>query len=249
MGVAGGALGVAVMVDDEWRRRGLVDGLCEVGGILEVVWSGPAEVSSTILDAAPELVLLGLDRPLGWDALAGFSSASALGERLATGPVVVGLAPDLSNPLVAVRAVESGIHHLCSWDEITDLETLECALLAPPVTWAPGQRLDFDQLRQLGVPPTARLSAGLRYLMEEGFADVAGRGLQPFTRRRKITLRRRFAAVTGVRAVGPVSAAANQPVVPSWQQLCAIADLARGAAITGDAARESVEAARAGADR
>lgn len=247
--MAGGALRVAVMVDDEWRRRGLADGLDEVGGILDVAWSGPAEVTSTLVGADPELVLLGLDRVDGWDGLAGFSSAATLTARLPAAPMVLGVAPDLSNPLVAVRAVESGIQHLCSWSEVVDLETLECALLAPPVSWAPAQRLDFDQLRRLGVPPRSRLSAGLRYLMDEGFPSVAGPGFDPFTRRRKITLRQRFASITGVRAVGPVSAAANQPVVPSWQQLCAIVDLARGASAADEGARESVEAARAAADR
>jgi hypothetical protein len=224
-------LRVAVVVDDEWRRRGVVDGLRSLGGVLGCTWAGSPLRTEAIGLEQPEIVVLGIDVDQEWDQYAGLGALAALraAGQLAKEAHVVGVVTTLTNPLIAVRAAESGVNALCSWSELRDLPALERALLTPPLEWRPGERMAFSELRELGVSPTASLSAGLSYIRRHALEHAFENGA--FTRRKRITLRRTLADLAGIRATASSSGAQNQPVIPSWQQIQFIFSLARGTQI------------------
>jgi len=212
---------VAVVDDDEWRRRGLVDGLRELG----VRDPGrPAEGATVVIVAAEAA----RDR---WDRLAGFRTAGDLRELLGDGARIVILADGLDNPLVPVRAVEAGADHLYPRAEVRDLDALRAVVEAPSPDRRPAALVDPARLDPLGVTPTSRLSAGLALIEQRG---VTGLFDDPptvqLTRRQSITLRRALATAMAVHPAGPVTAARNQAVRPTWHQLRRLVDLARGAA-------------------
>lgn len=223
---------MAVLVADEWRRRGLVSGVETLGGLLTCTWSGPPS-SHGLFEGSPEILLVGIDVEDGWDRYAGLTVLAAVRPRERVRPhppTTVGIAWDLSNPLIAVRAAEVRLDLLCSWREIADLAGLERVLLTPPLGWSPGERMDFEALRHLGVPPNACLTRALEHIQRAGLQpDFEGVEAASLTRRQRITLRRTLAEVSGIRAVEQGSAASNQPVFPSWQQLRSVMNSARGA--------------------
>ncbi|HEY8547917.1 MAG TPA: hypothetical protein VIL36_22820 [Acidimicrobiales bacterium] len=215
---------VAVVDDDEWRRRGLVDGLRELGHEL-------ADVAA-LAPADPAVVIVAADAAHGhWDRLRGLRTAGDLRARLGDGARIVVLADHLDNPLLPVRAIEAGADHLYPRAEVHDLASLHAVVRAPSPARRPAALADPLRLRPFGVTPASRLSAGLALVEQR---EVTGLFDDPptvhLTRRRSITLRRALATTMAVEPAGPVTAARNQAVRPTWHQLRRLVAVARGAA-------------------
>jgi DNA-binding NarL/FixJ family response regulator len=224
---------VAVVDDDEWRRRGLVDGIRELGGRFAVAGAGPRDEAPHLGLVRAGVVIVAADSGVhGWDRLVGLRTAGDLRSRLGDGPRIVVLADDLANPLVPVRAVEAGADHLYPRTEVHDLDSLHGLVRSPSPERHPAALIDAPRLRELGVSPSSRLSAGLALIEQRG---VTGLFDDPptvqLTRRQSITLRRAVATTMAVHPAGPVTAARNQAVRPTWHQLRRVVDLARGAAL------------------
>jgi hypothetical protein len=244
--VEAGPLAVAVVDDDEWRRRGLVDGVRELGDGLTVAGScdragsarlrptgagGPGRTGGP--DAGPPglVVLVAADTPApAWDRLAGFRTAGDLRRRFGDAARIVVLADDLRNPLLAVRAIEAGADHLYPRSEVHDLASLRAVLLAPDGERRPATLVAPGLLRAIGVTAMSRLSAGLDAIEQR---ELTGLFDDPpsllLSRRRSITLRRTLATTMAVQATTPPSATRDPAVRPTWQQLRRVVDLARGA--------------------
>lgn len=222
---------IVVLDHDEWRRRGLTDGVRELG-VATVHAPSPDALARVPWDRV-RLALVGVDMPVtAWDRYAGLRLVRAARDRAGRGAglVTVALTTAVGNPLVAVRAGEAGVDHLYPSHEVGDLETLGRVVTAPGAERAPLQVVDHAGLRLLGVTFGSRLTAGLDLVEALGLAPVfSGPGGHGLTRRRAITVRRRLAETIGVRPVGPASASAHQPSIPSWRHLRELLDLARGA--------------------
>lgn len=214
---------VAVVDDDEWRRRGLVDGLRELGFAGQD--PSPAAGVTVVIVAADA----GDHR---WDRLFGFRTAGDLRHRLGDRARIVVLADDLDNPLVPVRAVEAGADHLYPRAEVRDLAALGSVVASPDAARRPAALVEPARLEPLGVSPSSPLSAGLALIEQRGVTGLfdVPPTLQ-LSRRRSITLRRALATTMAVHPTGPTTAARHQAVRPSWHQLRRIVDLARGAAL------------------
>lgn len=233
--VEAGPLAVAVVDDDEWRRRGLVDGVRELGDGLTVAGScdraGSARLGGADAGAAGLVVLVAADTPgPAWDRLAGFRTAGDLRRRLGDAARIVVLADDLRNPLLAVRAIEAAADHLYPRSEVHDLPSLRAVLLAPDGERRPAVLVAPGLLRAIGVTAMSRLSAGLDAIEQGGltglFDDPPSLLL---SRRKSITLRGALATTMAVEATTPPSATRDPAVRPTWQQLRRVVDLARGA--------------------
>ena len=223
---------VVVIDDDEWRRRGIVDGLRELGGALAVhaalthrqaLQFGPwSQVDVVILDASGAVG--------GWDRFAGLEVAEAIRAVSPTPTPVVVLVADVDNSLLVVRAAEAGVDFVYRRCDVRTIEELELLALAPDSSHTPARIADFEALRQLGVSFSSRLNAGLEFLADSGYAVELGRGVLPhLTCRRSITLRQRLVQIVGIRGIGGGGATGVQASIPSWRQLIEIIDLARGA--------------------
>lgn len=224
---------VAVVDDDEWRRRGLVDGIRELGGGLNVVAAGPRDSSTELPAVAAGVVVVAADPAVAsWDRYVGVRTAGEVRHRLGSAPTVIVLTDDLRNPLLPVRAAEAGADHLYPRSEVSDLVSLQAMLVLPSPERRPAALVDLALIRTLGVSFTSRLSAGLVLIEQAGLTGLFDDppSLRP-TRRRSITLRRTLASTMRVRAAGPVTSASNQPTRPTWHQLRQLVDLARGAAV------------------
>lgn len=221
---------VVVLDGDEWRRRGLADGLREldaVGGVHAPATGGLVGLPW----AQVRLVLVGLDVPApAWDRFGGLCLARAARRLGGSGVAVVALTSSPANPLVPLRAVEARVDHLYPRQDVGDLAALARVVAAPDPARAPRGLVDPAALALLGVTVASRLSAGLELVEAAGLAPALAAGTgHGLTRRRAITLRRKLAIEIGVRPVRPMSAGAHPPTIPSWQQLRELIDLARGA--------------------
>lgn len=226
-----GSRAVAVVDNDEWRRRGLVDGIRELNE-LQVARACGRDEAGQLRSAELEVVLVAAESiaPGAWDRLVGLRTAGDVRRFLDRTATVVVLADDLSNPLLPVRAAEAGVDYLYARSDVSDLVALQTALTAPSPQRRPAELIDFERIRSLGVSFSSQLSEGLIMIEHRGltglFDDPPSVHL---TRRRSITLRRALARAMAVRAAGPVSAARNQSHCPTWHQLRQVVDIARGA--------------------
>jgi hypothetical protein len=223
-----GAGEVVVLDRDEWRRRGLADGLRELGTVPGAHAPGPDGLAD-VPWARVGLVLVGVDEPApAWDRFGGLGLARAARALGPPGIVTVAVTAAV-NPLVALRAAEARVDHLYPRRDVGDLRALAELVAGPDPARSPRALADPAALRLLGLTFASRLTAGLELVEAAGLAPAlaAGDG-HGLSRRRAITLRRKLAAEIGVHPVRPVSAGAHQPSIPSWQQLRELIDLARG---------------------
>jgi hypothetical protein len=221
-------LSEVVVDDDEWRRRGVVDGNRDLGGVLRVSGARPRSEANALVATAPDVVVLAVDTD-GWDRFGGLRTAGRLRPLFGPDTCFVALVEDPGNPLLPVRAGEARINHLYPSAEVRDLVSLEGLLLAPRASRRPAHMADLSLLRRMGVQFQSRFSAGLELIEQRGLTALFDEHpVARLSRRRTITLRRELASTMAVRPVGPVTAALNQPVLPTWQQLRRLVDMARG---------------------
>jgi hypothetical protein len=229
------SLRVAIVDDDEWRRRGRAAGTRELGGIIELAGGFRVEDCAVAAESSPSVVLVeAASGANGWDRFGGLAVAASIRAALGSEPTIVLLTDSDMNPLLPVRAAEAGADYVYRHHEIGDLPSFERLLLAPSLDRVPGRVADLAFIRSLGISFASCPSAGLDLVKERGLTGLfddppAGR----LSRRQTITLRRQLAAVIGVRPAGRPSAALNQPVLPSWLQLRRLVNLARGHAEYG----------------
>lgn len=223
------ALRVAVVTDDEWRRRGLVDGLDELGGIIERPTGLPVhEVAHTDwsqIDAA----LLIADTPCDpWDQ---FRALAALPfARLSGHPTLhlTVIADDLSNPLLPLRAAEAGADALLPSTSLKDLETLETAVLLPSTGNQPWRLSDHRRLADLGVSTGARPGACLQWIEDQGLTEAFRSERHGLSRRRAITIRSKVMELTGMHPVTALRGGDSVARVPSWSQIHRFVATSRG---------------------
>jgi len=223
---------VVVVEDNEWRRRGLVDGLRQLGGALTAYAAMPLEealgfnhwdqVDIVLVDAAW--------RRDHWDRFFGLRVGDAIRACLPEpAPVTVLLVGHEANHLLVVRAAEAGFDFVYQRAGVRTIDDLERMVLAPDLGRSPGRIADFPALRQLGLSFSSRLNAGVAFVEENGLAGQLADGPTALSRRRSITVRQRIADLVGIRPTGPASAATVERTLPSWRQVQQIFDLARGA--------------------
>ncbi|HMJ76547.1 MAG TPA: hypothetical protein VK507_11275 [Iamia sp.] len=220
---------VAVVATDEWMRRGLTHALVEdtrtnlvasldhddaVAGPL------PPQLGALVVDSCGPL-----DR---WDRVAGVAVARRAVQAPGPGPVVVALVPD--DPLGAIRRrmLEAGAALVVGRRALRSVDDLVAALRAPEARPAmPIGRT--DRLSRLGVTSRSRLNDGLDFIVTHGL-EHHFEGAQPdLSRRQLITLRGRLNAVLRLDPVGEGSSAVVERTTPSWRQIRAVVDSARGA--------------------
>ncbi len=97
---------VSVIVDDEWRRRGLAAGISTLGGILTCSWCGTVSHHSEAASHHNDVILIGLDTPGELGSLRrnrrGGHSRDIV--TWTASPVVLGVVERTDNPLLSVRA-------------------------------------------------------------------------------------------------------------------------------------------------
>jgi CheY-like chemotaxis protein len=223
---------VAVVADDEWHRRGLADGLRDLGGVLQVTstlttaeardHAGWADIDVAVVKAAGSPA---------WDRFGGIAAAIAIRRKCGRGhPLVVLLAEDGDHDLLVLRAVEAGVDHVYTLAELATLDDLERLVLVPDPDRAPLRRLDTRALRLMGLSSSSRPNAGLALIRERELTAAFDGPDAGLSRRRAITLRRDLAEVMRVAPAGPGSAGMADRTLPSWRQLQRIVHTARGIA-------------------
>jgi hypothetical protein len=146
------------------------------------------------------------------------------------GPMVLGLSVAESNPLLPLRAAEAAVDHLYWWDQLDSIQTLEQMVLAPEAETQPRSIPTLASLRRIGVTTNSTLNAGLDWISDNGLAwAFAGTCEGTLSRRRRITVRERLTAVMKAHCSDGRSQSSQARTLPSWQQLSALVDLARGA--------------------
>lgn len=226
---------VVVVEDDEWRRRGLADGLRQLGGALTVYAALDFDAALDFAEWSDVDIALvdTIWREDSWDHFNGLKVGAAIKAATKTSagdaqPVAVLLTGTDVNDLLVIRAAEAGFDFVYRRDEVGCVDDLERVVLAPDLARSPGRIADFSALRRLGLSFSSRLNAGLTFLEENGLTCHVS-GAQTLSRRRSITLRQRLAEMIGIRASGTASAATVERTLPSWRQVQQIVDLARGA--------------------
>jgi hypothetical protein len=224
-----------VVHDDEWCRRGLVDGVEELGGVLSTQAALDQKGALAFDDwAAIDVVLVeATGGSAGWDRFAGLGVAEAIRKQSPLPSTVVTLlVNDPCTDLLVLRAAEAGADFVYPHSAIADLEQLERLLLTPDLARTPGRTVDHQTLRRFGLSYSSRLNAALAFIQEHGLSSVfSDGGIQRLSRRQSITTRHRVSEIMRVRPVGPVTGTTVEPSMPSWRQLKEIVDLARGASL------------------
>lgn len=228
---------VGVLDDDPWRRRGVAEALRDAGGVIDVMGHGEVGACSASRSWLHEVdvLLVGLDGQTdSFDRFAPLLEAervAALARVEGVGPLlVVGLSTARDHPLLPLRASEAGVDHLYWWDRVTDIAALEELVLTPTLASRPTSMLNLGVLRQAGLTTGSTLNAGLRWIEASGFRDeFVGTDATRLSRRQRITVREKLSALMRATSADCGSAAAHDRLLPSWLQLRALVDLARGA--------------------
>lgn len=211
---------VAVVHPDEWVRRGWVSGLSELG-VKARSWpslSRPAEA-----EYRPEVVFVHIGDGPGWDRYSTISEVQASG--LTDGSArVVAVVPALSNPLLRLRLQEAGVREAVMPVDLADMDGLRRALESE----AASPSLLPAELRAFGLKPTAALNDCLAWVQGSEAAAVVD-GELDLSRRRLISLRTRIASMLQMEPWAAGSGAIVERRVPSWRQVIAVLNMARGA--------------------
>lgn len=221
---------VVVVDDDEWRRRGLVDAVRELGGVLRVHAALPhARVNDFDWDAVDIVVVVATGAHESWDQMSGVRSAELVRALDPSRRVVMVLVVDADvGPLIAPRAAEAGVDFVYPWSALTTMEELERAVLAPSADLVPTRIADLAAMRELGVSFSSRLNRGLAHIEREHLCHL----FEPtsevtVSRRQLITSRRRLTDIMRITPVRDRSGSMVDATLPSWRQLRQVVEIAR----------------------
>lgn len=223
---------IAVIDGDEWRRRGLVDGLRELGGVIVVAHALTHEEAAGVDDwSEADIVLVSASTTEDhWDRFGGINVAAAIKQhrpREQTAPKLVLLCSQRTSPLLPIRAAEAGIDFI--YPAARTLDELERLVLAPDLERTPARSADYGVLRRLGLLFSSRLNAGLGYIQQQGLTQLFSPvGDARVTRRGAITVRQHLAELIRIQPAGGGTAALANRTLPSWKQLRLVVDAARG---------------------
>lgn len=214
----------AVVVADEWLRRGLAHALHETRRELALV----ADHGGVLADGIPPDVDSYVVEAIGgddeWDRVAGVEVVRTIRE-IAPETVIVGLVPYQPPGLIARRMIEAGATHVVHRQGLGGVQGLTRLLADRSSTTS----LRDLQARHLGVHDKTRLNAAFDFIREE---ELEGRFLAEtpdLTRRQMITLRSKLSVVMALEPVTAGSSALIERTTPSWRQIREVLDLARGA--------------------
>ena len=224
----GSQLRIVIVDDDEWRRRGVADAVSDLGGLLSL----QAAVTTRQALASPvgegcDVVLFHTDATAEWDHYPGIGVAARLRKSSPTVRRLLLVAPP-GSPLLPLRASEAGVTHFYRTSTLGTMSALERALLLADPECTPSGAIDRALLRSLGLSLSSRLNEGLAFVDESGLRPALNAPYAAMSRRRGITIRTHLANIMDVKPVSAGSGSVVEPKTPTWRQLSAIVNLARG---------------------
>lgn len=220
---------IVLVDDDQWRRRGVVACLDELGGILHVLGAtSPAEAPASESWTQADVVFVSADGPAdAWDRFNGLDAARAVRDSNSDRLRIVLLVPHDFGQVALLRAVETGVDEVFPWDEIKTPADLELLALVPDHKRHPRALVDVRELAAQGLSPSSRPGAALAYVAEHKLGDLFDLAPQ-LSRRRMITLRSDLGDLLRLTPVGVSGDVLNTRTQPPWRQLLCVVNAARG---------------------
>jgi DNA-binding NarL/FixJ family response regulator len=204
-----GGLRVAIIDDDEWVRRGRLDGLGSIPEIDSLIGAPHREAIAwtSEWDGFDVVVLDAHDIDADWDRFTGVAIASAIRRRRTSEQTrIVVVTGHAGNELLRLRMAEAGADLFYAHDDVRSVESLFAAIDAARSADAPAR--------------TVGVNEALSMIQQGGYAPAFTPGIGqknlPFTRRQLITLRSRVARLLG------------RPQPPPWRDVVDTVNRARG---------------------
>jgi hypothetical protein len=220
---------IVLVDDDRWRRRGVVATLEELGGILHVHDDiRHADMASGRGWGDADVVFVSADSSGDpWDRFGGLDAARAVRDAGGSSLRIVLLLPSDFGSVAMLRALESRVDEVCSWQSIQTHEDLERLVLVPDHRRHPRELLDLHALTDHGLSSSSRPNAALEYIAERELEPLFDFAPQ-LTRRRMIGLRSDLGDLLRITPVGASGEMLRSRSLPPWRQLQSVVNLARG---------------------
>jgi hypothetical protein len=147
-----------------------------------------------------------------------------------TNPSVIAVSTRPLGQLARLRLLEAGVTAVALRKTLNSLDDLRHAIENPD---SPKYQLSVDPLalKRVGLRPSSRINAGLKYLQDAGYADLFERGSSTestgLSRRALITLRSIVSDIIDLRATDDAASPIVQRTVPAWRDIVDVVNRSR----------------------
>jgi hypothetical protein len=218
---------IAVVADDIWWRTGVSHFLNSTNEF-NVFDAQPQDCGSAQI-AQSDVVLFSVEcvDTSQWDHFAALTCFEALRE---TNPSVIAVSTRPLGQLARLRLLEAGVTAVALRKTLNSLDDLRHAIENPD---SPKYQLSVDPLalKRVGLRPSSRINAGLKYLQDAGYADLFERGSSTestgLSRRALITLRSIVSDIIDLRATDDAASPIVQRTVPAWRDIVDVVNRSR----------------------